>query len=207
MVVVGASAGGIEVLQGLVRGLPQDFPGSVFIVVHIPSWRKSALPEVLSSKGRLPAIHPRLGQAIEPGRVYVAPPDHHLLLDHGTVLLSRGPKVNRHRPAIDPLFRSAAEAYGERVVGVIASGSLDDGAAGLWWIKHHGGLAVVQSPEEAAFPQMPCSALERVTVDYVVRTSEMSELLTKLTNGHVPLAQSPPYGLPAEELAKCKPKT
>jgi two-component system chemotaxis response regulator CheB len=128
------------------------------------------------------------------------------VIEDGSILLSRGPKENRHRPAVDPLFRSAAIAYGERVVSMIVSGTLDDGAAGTWWVKHQGGVTIVQHPEEAVFPQMPRNALERASIDYVVRTSEMAGLLTALTRNLEPPSQSPLYGLTAEELAKCKRK-
>jgi two-component system chemotaxis response regulator CheB len=184
---MGASAGGIQVLQRITAGLPRDLPAAVFVVVHIPAWRKSELPAILSRSGPLPAIHPQpQGEKIESGTIYVAPPDHHLVIKDGEVCLWRGPKENRHRPAIDPLFRSAAEAYGKRAIGLIVSGSLYDGAAGLWWVKRYGGIAVVQNPEEADFPQMPCSAIDRVDVDYVAGTSEIPKLLTRLTNGAGP---------------------
>ena len=181
IIVIGASAGGIQVLQKLVAGLPRSLRAAIFVVVHQPPWHKSELPRVLGRSGELPALHPAHGQAIDCGRIYVAPPDYHLLLEPDRVDLWRGPKENRHRPAVNPLFRSAAVAFGRRVIGVILSGFLDDGAAGLWWIKRYGGIAVVQDPEDAESPEMPVAALEHVKVDYVLPASEIGPLLTKLT--------------------------
>jgi two-component system chemotaxis response regulator CheB len=183
IVVIGASAGGLEALQQLVAGLPQDFGAAVLVVMHTPSWSPSQLPAVLSRSGKLPAVHPVHQQLIEPGHIYVAPPDYHLLTQDSRIQLWRGPKENRHRPAINVLFRSAAVAYGERVIGIVLSGSLDDGAAGLWWIKKQGGTCVVQDPSNARFPDMPRAALEHVNVDYIVRASEIGPLLADLTVG------------------------
>jgi two-component system chemotaxis response regulator CheB len=134
----------------------------------------------------LPALHPAGGQAIDCGTIYVAPPDYHLLLERDRVDLWRGPKENRHRPAVNALFRSAAVAFGNRVIGVVLSGLLDDGAAGLWWIKRFGGIAVVQDPEDAQSPEMPAAALEHVKVDYVLPASEIGPLLAKLTEQETP---------------------
>jgi two-component system chemotaxis response regulator CheB len=138
IIVVGASAGGVETLSALVRALPAGLPASLFVVCHFPSDQTSTLPRILSRAGPLPASHARDGEPIRPGQIYVAPPDFHLKLRPGTVRLDHGPRENRHRPAIDPLFRTAARAYGPRVVGVVLSGTLSDGVAGL--------LAVRQAP-------------------------------------------------------------
>jgi len=170
--------------------------------VHIPSWRKSELPAILNYQSRIPAVTPEPDEPIRSGRIYVAPADHHLLIGHAGIRLSHGPKENRHRPAVDPLFRSAAAAYDGRVAGLILSGALDDGAAGLWWVKRHGGVAIVQDPREAAFPSMPCHALELVAADYIVRSGEMAGLLTELSAGAAPLR----YGVPAGEVSKCTPR-
>ena len=180
---MGASAGGVEALQRLIRGLPADLGASIFVVVHIPPWCKSELPGIITRSGSLIALEAEAEQPFQPGRIYIAPPDYHLLVEHQHVRLWRGPKENRHRPAINALFRSAAVAYKSRVIGVILSGALDDGSAGLWWIKQFGGLAVVQDPDEARFPEMPRSALEHVDVDHVVGLSDMGSLLATLVTG------------------------
>jgi two-component system chemotaxis response regulator CheB len=140
------------------------------------------LPAILNRAGPLEALHPGDGTTIEHGHIYVAPPDHHLLIEYGKMRVVRGPKENRHRPAIDPLFRSAAQAYGSRVIGVILTGSLDDGTAGLLAIKRAGGLAVVQDPNDALYPSMPMSALTYVEVDYTLPLEDISSLLERLAN-------------------------
>jgi two-component system chemotaxis response regulator CheB len=180
IVVVGASAGGIETVARLVGGLQPDFPGAVFVVVHFPGSVTSTLPNILSRAGPLPARHAIDGEPIEPGVIYVAPPDYHLLLEEGGIRLTRGPKENGFRPAIDPLFRSAARSYGPRVVGVILTGNLNDGTAGLRTIKQRGGLAVVQTLETALYQGMPRSAMEHVDVDYVLNPAEIPLVLTEL---------------------------
>lgn len=180
IIVVGASAGGLEALQALVRGLPPDFPAAVFVVWHLPANSGGVLPAVLDRAGPLPAAHARDGEPIAPGRIFVAPPDRHLVLDAGHVRLTRGPKENHFRPALDPLFRSAAVAYGSRVIGVVLSGLLNDGTAGLWAIKDRGGLAVVQEPQDALFPAMPQSALEHVAIDAHAPAARLGPLLAQL---------------------------
>ncbi|MFL5401491.1 MAG: chemotaxis protein CheB [Gemmatimonadales bacterium] len=180
IVVIGASAGGIEPLTQLARGLPEDFPGSVFVIVHFPSSVTSTLPNILGRAGPLPARHAVDGEGVEPGRIYVARPGFHLLLEDERVCLSRGPKENGHRPAVDPLFRSAARTYGPRVVGVVLSGNLNDGTAGLQTIKRRGGIAVVQSLETALYPGMPRSAMDNVAVDHVASPTEIPRLLSEL---------------------------
>ncbi len=180
IIVIGASAGGVEALQTLVRALPADLPATVFVVVHLAPRSRSLLPEILSSFGPLPAVHAEDGMPIERGRIYIAPPDRHLLLEPGHVHLGFGPREQHQRPCINVSFRSAALAYGERVVGVLLTGQLDDGTAGLWDIKRRGGIAVVQNPEEAAFPSMPLSALREIEVDHIVRLADMGSLLIRL---------------------------
>jgi two-component system, chemotaxis family, protein-glutamate methylesterase/glutaminase len=180
IVVVGGSAGSIEALTEFVAGLPPDFPGSIFVVVHFPGSATSSLPRILSRSGSLPARHARHGDHIQPGRIYVAPPDHHLLLADDRLYLTRGPKENGHRPAVDPLFRSAAQTYGPRVVGIVLSGNLNDGTAGLLRIRQHGGTAVVQDPETALYQGMPRSAIEHVAVDHVLPVERISELVTAM---------------------------
>ena len=183
LVVVGASAGGVKTLEVLVRNLPATLPAAVCIVLHVPAWRKSQLPEILSRAGTLPAAHGVDGEPIEAGRIYVAPPDVHMLIDLDRIELWRGPRENLHRPAVNPLFRSAATSYGPRCAGVVLSGAQDDGAAGLWWIKKYGGTTLVQDPFEAEHPSMPQSAIASVAIDYVASTAEISRLLTSLAAG------------------------
>lgn len=177
IVAIGASAGGVEALRTLVRNLPADLPAAVFVVVHFPEGVPSMLPHILDRAGPLRAVHPEDGTPIKTGHIYVAPPNLHLLVKNGTIRLARGPKENRHRPAIDPLFRTAAFAYGPRVVGVILSGADRDGSAGLWAIKQCGGVAVVQDPDEALFPKMPEGTLQYVDVDYCLPLDEIAPLL------------------------------
>jgi two-component system chemotaxis response regulator CheB len=163
IIVVGTSAGGIEALKALVGGLPRDLDASLFIVLHAAPHSPGIPPEILERAGPLPASHARDWEQISPGRVYVAPPDYHLLVERsGYTRVTQGPRENRFRPAVDPLFRSAAHAFGPRVVGVILTGWLDDGAAGLYAVKECGGTAVVHDPPDAEAPSMPLSALKRV---------------------------------------------
>ncbi|MEA2723494.1 MAG: two-component system, chemotaxis family, protein-glutamate methylesterase/glutaminase [Gemmatimonadales bacterium] len=180
IIAVGFSAGGIEALARLVSALPRDLPASLFVVHHFPADRVSALPNILRRSGDLPAIHPAHGQRIERGLIYIAPPDRHLLIEGSRIHLTRGPRENGHRPAIDPLFRSAARAFGPRVVAVLLSGALDDGVAGLDAVKRRGGVTVVQDPGDALCPSMPRSAIQRVAVDHVVPSAELAPLLTLL---------------------------
>jgi two-component system, chemotaxis family, protein-glutamate methylesterase/glutaminase len=180
IVVVGGSAGSIEVLTELVAGLPPDYPGSIFVVVHFPGSVRSTLPRILSRAGPLPARHPVDGELIEPGRIYVAPPDFHLHVAEDHIHLTRGPKENGHRPAADPLFRTAAAAYGPRAVGIILSGNLNDGTGGLLRIKQRGGVALVQDPETALYQGMPRSAIEHVAVDHVLPVQEISGMVAEL---------------------------
>jgi two-component system chemotaxis response regulator CheB len=180
VIVVGASAGGVEAISDLVSGLPADLPAAVFVVVHFPASGMSALPRILSRRGPLPAVHASDGVAIEPGTIYVAPPDNHLVIKRGLIRVTHGPRENSHRPAIDPLFRTAAQAYGPRVVAVVLTGMFDDGTAGLVAVKAHRGLAIVQDPAEALFTGMPRSAIDNVSVDHVVPLAEIAPLLARL---------------------------
>jgi two-component system chemotaxis response regulator CheB len=152
----------------------------VFVVVHHPTDSPSKLPRILSRAGALPATHATDGEPIEPGHIYVAPPDQHLLVRDGFVEVSSGPPEHRLRPAVDPLFRSAAEVYGARVIGVVLSGNLEDGAAGLATIKARGGQAVVQDPANAEYNGMPRNAVAHVAPDHVVPLAELATLLTQL---------------------------
>jgi two-component system, chemotaxis family, protein-glutamate methylesterase/glutaminase len=191
IIVIGSSAGGVKALIEFVQGLPHDFPGSIFIAQHVAPYTESLLPEILSMKGPLKAIHPEDGEAIKPGCIYLAPPDFHLLLEEGKILIKRGPKENRFRPSVDALFRSAAYVYGTRVIGIVLSGYLDDGTSGLWSVKRLGGITVVQDPDDAAFPAMPTNVLEFVEVDYKVPIAELAALVVKLTTYPAPLKFKP----------------
>ena len=180
IIVVGASAGGVEALLEVARALPADLPAAVLMVLHMPADSRSMLPEILNRQGKLPASHPQEREPLRSGHIYVAPPDRHLLVGRGIVHISNGPHENRFRPAIDPLFRSAALAYGPRVIGVVLTGTLDDGTAGLVTIKRRGGLAVIQDPDDAAFPGMPQSALEHVTADECLPLLQIGAALNRL---------------------------
>jgi two-component system chemotaxis response regulator CheB len=183
VIVIGASAGGVEPLRYIVRALPADFPAAIFIVMHLSPLSPSVLPNILGTRGRMKVGGAVDGQPIEPANVYVAPPDMHLLVEPGYMRLSRGPRENRHRPAIDPLFRSAARSYGSRVIGIVLTGMLDDGAQGLHVVKSQGGIAIVQDPEEAAFNPMPLSAMKNNHVDYVLKVAEMPKKIMQLVDG------------------------
>jgi len=186
IIVSGASAGGVQALQELARGLPHALPAAVFVVVHTSPTSPGILPQIIDRAGPLPCQHAGDGDEIRLGRIYVAPPDHHLLVKRGRIRVTRGPKENGFRPAADPLFRTAARAFGPRVVGVVLSGGLDDGTEGLSLIKKLGGVALAQDPEEAPFPSMPASAVQNCDVDQVLRVGEMAAVLTQLALEHVP---------------------
>jgi len=179
IIVVGASAGGLEPLRLLLVDLPADLPAAVFVVLHVGE--TSQLTHILDQAGALPVAAAENGGAIERGQVYVAPPGKHLLLHDDHMLLRRGPRENFARPAIDPLFRSAAASFGGRVIGVVLSGALSDGTAGLRAIRRCGGVAVVQDPDDALVPTMPRSALRYADVDRVVPVARMASLLGTLS--------------------------
>jgi two-component system chemotaxis response regulator CheB len=196
VIAIGASAGGVEVLLDMVRTLPADLPAAVFVVIHVPPGHTSALPELLSHRGPLPARHPLHDEKIIPGHIYVAPPDNHLIVRQGSMEVVRGPKENGHRPAADVLFRTASAAYGSRVIGVVLSGYGDCGTAGMMSIKARGGLSVVQAPETAQAPDMPRSVLSRVAVDHTIHPAELPGLLAKLA------ATTPGPDTPVDELVR-----
>lgn len=184
--VVGASLSGIDALRQLVAKLPSNFPAPIFITQHVASHSPGMVPSILTGAGQLPAAHPKNTELIEPGRIYVAPPDRHMLVQRGYIRLSHGPHENLSRPAIDPLFRSAAVAYGPAVVGVVLTGQLDDGTAGLLAIKDRGGITIVQEPSEATAASMPVSALRHVPVDHCCKLAEMATLFVKLAEDDPP---------------------
>ena len=178
-IVIGTSFGGVNALMELAASLPADLPALVAVVLHVGS-QQSILPELLARSGPLRAEHPKNGQRWMPGVIYVAPPDHHLLLRGDALSLNRGPRENHARPAIDPLFRSVALGWRERAIGVVLTGDLDDGTAGLAAIKAYGGTAVVQEPAEAVAPSMPASALANVQVDHCLPLAGIGPLLVRL---------------------------
>ena len=195
--VIGGSAGSVAVLKRIVGALPRDLPASIFINTHIPAG-SSYLPGLLDDASSLPVSQAVDGQPVEPGHIYVAAPDRHLLLVDHTIRLGLGPRENMVRPAIDALFRSAAYAFGPRVVGVVLTGYLNDGAAGLAAIKQCGGLAVVQHPVDAEVDEMPRAALEAVQVDHVVPTENIAALITELSQHTAGPARPPPRELELE---------
>jgi two-component system chemotaxis response regulator CheB len=188
VIVVGASAGGVHALLRLAAALPGGFAAPVCIVQHIGG-NPSLLPELLRYRGSNPARHVQDGDLLTPGTLHVAPPDCHLLVEGETLRLSHGPKENHARPAIDPLFRSAALSHGARVIGVVLTGQMDDGTAGLQAVKDCGGIAVVQDPATAEEPEMPRSALAHVAVDHCVALEAIAPLLQRLVQ---PAAAAPP---------------
>jgi two-component system, chemotaxis family, protein-glutamate methylesterase/glutaminase len=190
VVVIGASAGGVHALLDLAARLPQDFPAPICIVQHIGS-NPSLLPELLRHRGPNLAVHVEDGQQLTAGTLHVAPSDHHVLIDGDRLHLTHGPKENHARPAIDPLFRSAALSHGPAVIGVILTGQMDDGTAGLRSVKECGGVAIVQDPDTAAEPEMPRSALQNVAVDYCVPLDDIPALLLRLVGSREQRARPP----------------
>jgi two-component system chemotaxis response regulator CheB len=180
IVVIGTSAGGVEALSELVSALPADFPAPIFVTHHQAPQGPSMMPAILSRSGAIPARTALDNQPIEPNNIYVAPPDKHLIIKPGFMILGQGPRENSTRPAIDPLFRTAAHAYGSRVIAIVLTGNLDDGTAGLAVVKQHGGVAIVQDPTEASYPGMPESAIENVRVDYVLPVKKIAAMVATL---------------------------
>lgn len=187
IIAIGTSAGGVEALQWIVSELPKTLAAAVFIVMHVTASQRSELPVILRRRSRLPVFNPTPNDEIEPGKIYVAPADYHLLIERNKrIALWHGPKENNFRPAINPLFRSAADVYGNRVIGVILTGTLDEGVAGLAWVKRHDGITMVQDPNEAKFSALPQSALREVAIDYVLPMARIPGLLVELANGSAP---------------------
>jgi two-component system, chemotaxis family, protein-glutamate methylesterase/glutaminase len=183
IIVMGSSAGGLDALKRLVAQLPRDFPAPIFVVNHMAADGDAGiLSRALSRIGELPCSQARDEEEFRPGHIYVAPADHHMLLDTDVIRITKGARENRARPAIDPLFRSAAVAHGNRVTGVILTGYLDDGTAGLNAVHRCGGICVVQDPDDAAYPDMPRSALRATAVDHCVPLDELGALLTELVH-------------------------
>jgi two-component system chemotaxis response regulator CheB len=182
IVAVGTSAGGVEALLFLVENLQSDFPASVLFTIHLPSHASSSLDVLLTRRGRLPAGFARDGEALSKARIYVAPPNRHLIVEGNHISLGEGPRENNSRPAIDVMLRSSAVCCAGRTVGVVLTGSLGDGASGLWAVRQAGGMTVVQDPKDATYPEMPMMALNRVKPDHIVRLKEMPALLTSLVH-------------------------
>jgi two-component system chemotaxis response regulator CheB len=179
-VVIGASAGGIEAMTTIAAGLPSSFAAPICVVIHSAPSSPGTVDRILGRAAVLPVATAASDVRVERGHIYVAPLDYHLVLEPGRLRLSKGPRENRSRPAIDPLFRSAAQVYGPGAIGVILTGNLDDGTAGLWAVKERGGIAIVQDPADAQFPSMPESAIRHVAVDHVLPVSDMAALLARL---------------------------
>lgn len=186
IIVMGASTGGFEAFKKIIKDLPADFIPPIFIVWHMSPDIRGVLPQVLNRTNKIFAAHAYDDEAIKPNRIYVAPPDHHMLIQKGRIRITRGPKENRFRPAVDPLFRSAAYAYDKHVIGVVLSGALDDGTAGLWTIKHYGGIAIVQDPLDAEVSSMPENARREVNTNYCVPAAEIPGLLIRLSKEPTP---------------------
>jgi two-component system, chemotaxis family, protein-glutamate methylesterase/glutaminase len=180
IIAIGGSAGSLPALHKLIAEFPRDLPAAIFVVIHLRGREKSQLARVLSRSSEIPVVEACDGQRIEVGKVFVAPPDRHMLLAEGHIHLSRGPKEGLHRPSINATFRSAAHSYKSRVIGVLLSGMLDDGASGLWEIAHYQGASIIQDPAEAQFPSMPRSALEDVPINYKLRSDQIGPRLVKL---------------------------
>ena len=181
IVVIGASAGGIEALKTVVAALPRHLKGAIFITLHIAPYSAGILPEILERAGPLPASNAKDWEPIQHGRIYVAPPDYHLLFEkEGNVRITLGPRENRFRPSIDPMFRGAAYCFGPRVIGVILTGWLDDGTAGLRAIRGLGGTTIVQHPDDAFAPSMPLSAIKHVEIEQILPVKEIGPALVRL---------------------------
>lgn len=205
IVVAGGSAGSLEAFLALAAALPDDFPASLLIVSHVGA-NRSRLPTLLSSAGPLPATHGRHGEMIAPGHIYIAPPDRHMLVNAGRLVLTRGPREHFTRPGIDPLFRSAARSHGAGVIGVLLSGGGSDGASGLEAIRRAGGLTVVQAPADALVPEMPQTAAASIAIDHVVAKTALGRLLVQLVREAVPPPGLTPAPVeePAEEIETSK---
>ncbi len=199
LIVIGASAGGMEALKKLVAQFPKDFPAPIFIVNHMGAdTTGEALVKVLDQSSNLTCVHAHDQQVFKSGHIYLAPSDQHMLIVKEKILITKGARENRSRPAIDPLFRSAAVAYGNRVVGIILTGYLDDGTSGMMAIKRCGGVCIAQDPGDAAYPDMPQSVIANVGADYVLPVAEMGALLADLVRRELTKSISVPEDIVIE---------
>jgi len=187
---IGTSAGGVEALTFLANSFRPDFPAAILVTIHLPTQFRSSLDDILSRAGPLPAAFANNGQRIEKARIYIAPPGSHLIVDGDQLLLGVGPRENHARPAIDPMLRSTAVCCAHRAVGVVLTGTLGDGASGLWMLGHLGGMTIVQDPRDAAFPEMPLTALNRAQPDHVVPLADLPKLLERAV--HQPAGEPQP---------------
>jgi two-component system chemotaxis response regulator CheB len=203
VIVIGGSAGAIDALLRIMAALPAVLHARVFITVHVPSTAVSALPAILTRAGPIAARHPTDGERTQPSVIYVAPPDYHLLVKRDTLRIVRGPRENGHRPAIDPLFRSAAASYGARVIGVVLSGNLDDGAAGAAAIAAAGGTVIVQDPEDSPYPSMPLHARARVPAAVALPLDQIAGHLIRLLATTV--EEAPPMTHDSHDSARLDP--
>lgn len=194
VIVVGASAGGIEALSHFVGSLPEDLPATVLVVLHIPAHAPSKLDTVLQRFTRMEVLPAEDGAPLRHGVIYVGTSDRHLMVGDGVIRLTRGPKECRMRPAVDVLFRSAATELGPRAIGVVLSGALDDGTAGLWAIKDRGGMALVQEPASAEYSSMPQSAIAHVDVDLVAPVQALAQHAANLAGANVSVSVHKPQG-------------
>ncbi|RAU19437.1 chemotaxis protein CheB [Nitrincola tibetensis] len=199
LIVIGASAGGMAALKKLVAQLPKDFSAPVFIVTHMSAdVTGDVLVKVLNESSHLPCVHAHNKQTFKVGTMYLAPSDQHMLIAKGEILITKGARENRSRPAIDPLFRSAAVTYGNRVIGIILTGYLDDGTSGMMAIKRCGGVCIAQDPEDASYPDMPQSVIANVGADYCLPIAEMGALLTDLLRRELPESKPVPEDIMIE---------
>ena len=212
IVVIGGSAGSIEALSALLAGIPADFPAAICVVLHQSAYSPNRRPEIFSRVTKLQVVLAEQGMRVRPGTVHLSVPDMHLMLERastaelGRLRLVRGPKENRSRPAVDPLFRSAAVAFGRRVIGVVLSGALDDGASGLWVIKDCGGTAVVQDPRDASVNSMPTHAIEEVGADHVAPAAELGPLLDRLVRESLAAKPAPEREVPVSGASESRPR-
>src|SRR5262245_12586971 len=182
IIVIGGSSGGLEAIRAILSGLSGGFPASIFVVLHSGAESPGVLDRIFSRATTLPARYAIDREPIRPGHIYIGPADRHLLVKRDHVRVTRGPRENRFRPAVDPLFRTAATAHGPRVIGIVVSGGLDDGAIGVRFIKNRGGIAIVQDPHEAPVSEMPQAAIAHVNVDYILPAGEIAGVLRRLTS-------------------------